>query len=294
MKIKELFKNQQPTVSFEFFPAKTPEGKSNLIKTIRELKPLGPSFVSMTYGAGGGTRNETISLVSEIKNEIGIEAAAHLTCVGHSKAELEMVLKDLEKAGIENVVALRGDPPKGQTSFKPHPDGFAHASQLVALIRKNFSFNIAVAGYPEKHIEAASLQEDLSHLKEKISAGGDVIITQLFFNNKDYFSYVEQVHRLGITAPVLAGIMPITDVDQIKRFAQLCGAKLPPNLIQRLESAGADKEQVIKIGIQHAIEQCRELLKKGAPGIHFYTLNKSRSTQEIFSTLKEEGLVGVS
>jgi methylenetetrahydrofolate reductase (NADPH) len=252
------------------------------------LKELSPSFVSMTYGAGGSTRAKTIDLVSKIKHDIGIEAAAHLTCVGHSQSELKEILGELEKKGVENIIALRGDPPKGEKTFTPAQNGFRYASELVKFIRSQFSFSIGVAGYPEKHVEAESLEKDITHLKEKITAGGDFVVTQLFFDNADYFSYVEKLKATDVHVPVIAGIMPITDADQIKRFATMCGAKIPKRLAAALEEAKGDKEKVVEIGIQHAVSQCQELLDKKIPGIHFYTLNKSRSTREIFLRLRRE------
>lgn len=292
MKISELFGRGRPVFSFEFFPPKTDEGLSTLMQTVARLKELKPSFVSMTYGAGGSTRQKTVQLVSKIKNEIGIEAAAHLTCVGHSEAELAIILSELEKAGVENILALRGDPPKGETTFVPAKDGFRYAADLVALIREKFRFCVGVAGYPEKHVEARSMEEDLKNLQTKVSKGADFIVTQLFFNNADYFQFVEKVRKLGIKVPVVAGIMPVTDTDQIKRFTSLCGAKLPEVLLKKLDAA-ADKEDVVRIGIEHATEQCQDLLAKGAPGIHFYTLNKSHATVEIFKNLSVRSLLGL-
>ena len=291
MKVASILQQGRPVISFEFFPPKTDDGLFNLLATIAALKDLSPSFVSMTYGAGGSTRAKTVELVSRIKNEIGIEAVAHITCVGHSRKELDSILTELKERGIENILALRGDPPKGQSTFTPAPDGFAHATELAGFARSRFPFCIGVAGYPEKHIEAPSLDTDLAHLKEKIQAGGEFIVTQLFFDNAVYFSFIDKCRRLGIDVPVIAGIMPITDFDQIKRFASMCGATIPPALHARLEAAGENKEEVETIGIQHATAQCEELLKRGAPGIHFYTLNKSRSTREIFLQLKAKKVV---
>lgn len=291
MKVASILNKNRPVISFEFFPPKTDEGLANLLETIKTLKDLSPSFVSMTYGAGGSTRAKTVELVSRIKNEIGIEAVAHLTCVGHSRAELKTILTELKSRGVENILALRGDPPKGQASFVPAADGFANASELVRFIRSEFPFCIGVAGYPEKHIEAPTLEDDLSYLKQKVQAGGDFIVTQLFFDNAVYYSFVEKLRGMGVIAPVIAGIMPITDYDQIQRFAAMCGATLPASLRAKLEAAGGDKALVERIGIEHATAQCEDLLKKGAPGIHFYTLNKSRSTREIFLNLRKERVV---
>ncbi len=291
MKVPQLFSTGRPLFSFEFFPPKTDEGLTSLLNTISQLKELKPSYVSMTYGAGGSTRQKTVQLVTRIKKETGIEAVAHLTCVGHSEKELISVLEELEKAGVDNILALRGDPPKGQTSFVPALDGYRYAADLVRLIRKRFKFGVGVAGYPEKHLEAPSLEADLKHLKEKVDAGADFIVTQLFFNNADYFSFVERVRKLGITVPVVAGIMPVTDADQIKRFTTMCGASLPGPLLAKLDACADNKEAVIRTGIEHATAQCLDLLQKGAPGIHFYTLNKSHATVEIFKNLKMKSVI---
>jgi methylenetetrahydrofolate reductase (NADPH) len=291
MKIKDLLGGDKPVISFEFFPPKTPDGNAALLDTIASLKELRPSFVSMTYGAGGSTRQTTISLVEKIKDKFRIEAAAHLTCVGHTQAELAAILGELMIRGIENVIALRGDPPKGQTAFTPAPDGFRHAAELVRLIRRRFPFCIGVAGYPEKHVEARTMEEDLIHLQDKVGAGADFVITQLFFNNDHYFRFVAALRKRGIAAPIIPGIMPITDVDQIQRFSSMCGAQIPAPLLDKLNAVRTDKESVIQIGAEYAAVQCVDLLKRGAPGIHFYTLNKSRSALDIFRRLKSEGIV---
>jgi len=233
--------------------------------------------VSVTYGAGGSTRDRTIELVSYIKNQVGLEAMAHLTCVGASRAEITSVIERLEHEGIENIIALRGDPPEGQKDFVPHPDGLAHASDLIRLIRAHYPrFCVAAAGYPETHVEALSPEHDLRFLVEKVKAGAEVIITQLFFHNRCYFDFVERARRAGVTVPIVPGIMPITNVAQIERFTKLCGASIPDDLRVRLDAIREDGEAVGAVGIEHATDQCRELLAGGAPGVHFYTLNKSR------------------
>ncbi|MBV9079653.1 MAG: methylenetetrahydrofolate reductase [NAD(P)H] [Elusimicrobia bacterium] len=291
MKVKDLLKSGRPCISFEFFPPKTEEGLATLLSTIATLKELSPTFVSMTYGAGGSTRSKTVALVSRIKNQIGIEAVAHLTCVGHTKEELRSVLEELQAGGVENVLALRGDPPKGQASFTRPAGGFAYASELVEFIRENFRFSVGVAGYPEKHPEATSLEEDLQRLKGKVDRGADYVITQLFFSNADYFSFVTRLRKMGVNVPIIPGIMPVTDTEQAKRFTSLCGAKVPPGLLEKLERAGADKAAVGEIGVAHATAQCEELLRNGAPGVHFYTLNRSDATREVFRRLKLAGVV---
>jgi methylenetetrahydrofolate reductase (NADPH) len=287
MKIKELFDKGNPVFSFEFFPPKDEAGVAALMDTVKNLQDLRPSFVSVTYGAGGSTRRQTIEITKRIKQELGIEAMSHLTCVGHSRDEISAILDEIETAGIENIMTLRGDPPRGETHFVPHPDGFSHANELVTFIRsRKPAFCLGVAGYPEGHPEAPSKEADLTNLKRKVDAGANFIVTQLFFDPRDYFDLIERAQALGIRLPVLPGIMPITDVAQIKRFTQMCGAKIPPALLAELETADGNKEAVVEIGIRYSTAQCESLIKNGAPGIHFYTLNKSISTRTILSNLK--------
>ncbi len=288
MRIAELFSDQSsPVFSFEFFPPKTDAGHESLLRTIAELAPLEPGYVSVTYGAGGSTRDRTIDLVSHIKNNLGIEAMAHLTCVGATRDEISAVLDLLEKAGIENVIALRGDPPAGETDFKPHPDGLAFAADLISMIREQARpFCLAAACYPEVHTEAVSAQADMENLVRKVDNGAEVAISQLFFENRHYFEFVEKVRSAGITVPIVAGIMPITNVSQIERFTKMCGASIPQALHDRLEPVREDQAAVEAIGVDHAVTQCTELLEKGAPGVHFYTLNRSRSTRNILAALK--------
>jgi methylenetetrahydrofolate reductase (NADPH) len=286
MKIKEFFSAPAPVFSFEFFPPKTDEGERSLLKTIDALHELKPSFVSVTYGAGGSTRLKTVDLVSRIKNDIGLEVMAHLTCVGHTQFEIRSILDDFMKAGIDNVLALRGDPPFGQQQFIRLQNGFSHASELVRYIKAEYPFCVAVAGYPEKHTEALSLEDDLRNFKNKVQRGADFAISQLFFNNDDYFSFVEKVRDMGVSVPIIPGIMPVTDFEQLKRFTTMCGAKIPAHLAQRFEAVAADKEKVTQLGIDYATKQCEGLLRGGAPGIHFYTLNKSHSTVKIFRNLQ--------
>jgi methylenetetrahydrofolate reductase (NADPH) len=286
MRIAELFGRDRPIFSFEFFPPKTPAGHDALIATIVELRQLAPDFVSVTYGAGGSTRDRTLDLVSTIKNEIGIEAMAHLTCVGAGRDELSSTLRRLTSAGIENVIALRGDPPKGETEFRPHPDGLHYAEELVGLIRREHpSICVAGACYPEKHIEAPSFEDDLNHLADKVRAGVDVLITQMFYDNTSYFRFVEKARALGITVPIVPGIMPISSIAAAERF----GATVPESLRQRLEGHESDPKVIESVGNDFAFEQCSELLDGGAPGIHFYTLNKSPRTREILLRLRAAG-----
>jgi methylenetetrahydrofolate reductase (NADPH) len=286
MKIKDLFGKGKPVFSFEFFPPKDDAGVESLFETVDKLKELNPSFVSVTYGAGGSTRRKTVDITKRVKRDIGIEAMAHLTCVGHSRGEIAAVLDEIEAAGVENVIALRGDPPRGETNFVPHPEGFRHADELVAFIRATKDFCLAVAGYPEGHPEAPDKETDLLNLKRKVAAGADFIVTQLFFDNRHYLDFVDRARAAGIGLPIVPGIMPITDVAQIKRFTQMCGAKIPPALLAELERLAEDKQAVVEVGVRYATNQCEELLRKGAPGVHFYTLNKSLSTRTILSELK--------
>jgi methylenetetrahydrofolate reductase (NADPH) len=273
--------------SFEFFPPKTAQGVQNLYRTIEQLRELGPDFVSVTYGAGGSTRELTLDLVSRIKSEIGIEAMAHLTCVGSGREHLRAVLDELQRRGIENVLALRGDPPRDQPQFVPADDGFRYASELVGFIRENrYEFCLGGAGYPEGHVECSDADADLRHLGGKVAAGLEFIVTQLFFDNRDYFAFVERARQAGITLPIVAGIMPITNLAQIERFTRMCGAAIPADLMRELDRARDDEESVRQIGVEHAVSQCRALLDGGAPGIHFYTLNQSPATQAILRRIR--------
>ena len=291
MRIPDCFGKVRHVFSFEFFPPRTPEAEMRLFETVAALAPLRPSFVSVTYGAGGSTRRLTVDLVKRIKNDIGIEAMAHLTCVGHTAEEIADILDRLSAAGIENVLALRGDPPRGQSEFKPTPGGFAHGSELTAFIRQRYDFAIGGAVYPEGHQESPDLEDDLRHLLTKVRAGAQFIITQLFFEPEMYFAFVKRARAIGVDVPIVPGIMPVTNVGQIERFTSMCGASIPAELRSRLERVRDDDEAVMEVGIDWAAGQCRALLEGGAPGIHFYTLNRSHSAQRIFAELRREGLV---
>ncbi|MSR76776.1 MAG: methylenetetrahydrofolate reductase [NAD(P)H] [Candidatus Omnitrophica bacterium] len=289
MKIKDYYAKQKCTVSFEFFPPKTDEGELKLFEVARELKELKPSFISVTYGALGTTRSNTLRIVSKIKKEIGIEAAAHLTCVAHTRDEIEKVLADLQSSGIENIVALRGDPPKGETEFKPVSNGFTHASELVNFIRRHptlsRAFSLAIAGYPEGHVECKDKDLDLKNLKHKVDQGADVVITQLFFDNRKYFHFVERARKIGISIPIVPGIMPVTQGPQIQKFAQMCGASIPDEMNQAIQKYGENQIAIEAYGIEFTTRQCRELIDGGVPGLHFYTLNKSNATRQIYHNL---------
>jgi methylenetetrahydrofolate reductase (NADPH) len=281
----------EPVFSFEFFPPKTEEGVKALFHTVEALRPLAPGFVSVTYGAGGSTRAHTVELVKRLKRETGIEAMAHVTCVGASRAEIAATLDEFAEAGVQNVLALRGDPPRGQTSFSPHPEGFRHASELVAYIRSQparWDFCLGAAAYPEGHPETRDLDADLRHLKAKVEAGADFLVTQLFFQNAAFDGFVARARAAGILAPVLPGIMPFTNVEQVERFTATCGATIPPRLQAAMEVRRTDPDAARDLGVAYASIQCQDLLRRGAPGIHFYTLNRSTSTRAIVAALRAE------
>jgi methylenetetrahydrofolate reductase (NADPH) len=285
MRIDQLLGQGKPTISFEFFPPKTDAGFASLYKTIDELKPLKPSYVSVTYGAGGSTREKTVALVERIQRELQIRAMAHLTCVGHTSGEIGKILDDLWRAGIRNVLALRGDPPAGQSQFVATEGGFANADQLVAFVKSRNNFCIGVAGYPEGHPQCLNRTRDLEYLKRKTDNGGCFITTQLFFDNADFYRFRDEARSIGIRAPIMAGIMPITNVAQIKRFVSMCGAKIPHRLLVKLEAVENDPEAVHRTGVEYATMQCRDLLFNDVDGLHFYTLNKSKATVDICKSL---------
>lgn len=286
MKIASLFTPGRTLFSFEFFPPKNDGDVDHLLATARELKTLEPAYISVTWGAGGSTRRKTLDIVSAIKNDVGVESMAHLTCVGAGRVDLDEILADIARRGVKNILALRGDPPKGAAVFEPHPDGFRHANELVAHIRKNHDFCLGVAGYPEGHIECPDKGRDLDNLKRKVDAGADFVVTQLFFDNVDFLRFRDRAAARGVRVPIVAGLMPITNAGQAQRFTQLCGARLPAALLAELDRRRDDTEAVTRLGIDHAAAQCRGLIAEGVAGIHFYTLNRSRSTAEILRRLK--------
>jgi methylenetetrahydrofolate reductase (NADPH) len=271
--------------SFEFFPPKTDEGMTNLFDTVSKLRELDPAFVSVTYGAGGSTRDRTIQIIGRIKNELGIETMAHFTCVGATVEELREVLDEITATGVENIIALRGDPPAGAESFEKTEGGLGNADELTKLITENYDVCIAGACYPETHPEAVSPEADLQHAKDKVDAGASILVTQLFFDNDAYFVYVDRARAIGIDVPIVPGIMPIGGYEQIKRFTSMCGATIPERLMKELEARKDDPEAVADLGVAYATLQCADLLARGAPGIHFYTLNKSPATRAILSSL---------
>jgi methylenetetrahydrofolate reductase (NADH) len=288
MRIDQVVGRGRPTISFEFFPPKSDAGFQQLYKTIDELHPLHPTYVSVTYGAGGSTRQKTVELVAKIQNELKIRAMAHLTCVGHTQGEIGGILDELWRSGIVNVLGLRGDPPQGQSTFVPTEGGFANANELVAFAKSRHDFCIGVAGYPEGHPQCLNRTRDLEHLKRKVDAGGCFVITQLFFDNGDFYRFREDARAMGIKVPIIAGIMPILNVAQIKRFISMCGAKIPHRLLTKLESLENDPDAVHRTGVEYATMQCHDLLFNGVEGLHFYTLNKSKATVEICKRLGAE------
>lgn len=285
MRISELLDAKRPSFSFEFFPPKDDAGVENLFATVESLRVYEPAYVSITYGAGGSTRARTIELAKRIKRESGLEVLAHVTCVGSTEDDLRGTFRELHESGIENVLALRGDPPRGSASFEPIEGGFAHATDLIALVARDFPFCVGGAAYPEKHPEADSLDSDLAVARLKQDAGAEFLITQLFFDNAAYAAFVARARAAGITVPIVPGIMPITNYQQIERFVAMCGATIPPSLRAELEARRGEPDAVAELGVAFAALQCAELLAQGAPGIHFYTLNKSPSTRAVVSAL---------
>ena len=276
----------EPVFSFEFFPPRTPDGERNLQRALDSLSTLQPDFASVTYGAGGSTRERTLDIVREIKNGYGIEAMAHLSCVGATADELRGTLDQVRAAGIDNVLALRGDPPAGETEWRPHPGGLHYSTELASLIAADYEMAIGAACFPEVHPEAPNLAHDLRFLREKVDAGATFLITQLFFDNQLYFDFVDEARAAGIDVPIIPGIIPITNADQIKRFTQQCGASIPAGLLEQLDLRADEPDAVTQFGVAYATLQCADLLARGAPGIHFYTLNKSPATRAILSSLK--------
>ena len=286
MRIDELLAGGGPVFSIEFFPPKTPEGVTSLFDTVEALKPLGPSFVSVTYGAGGATREGTVEIATRIKREHGLEVMAHLSCVGEPVEGLAALLDRFRDAGIENILALRGDPPRGARSFEAAPGGLESAAELTSFIAGDYAFAIGGACFPEVHPEAASLDADLAYLKTKVDAGASFLITQLFFDNRVYFDFVAAARARGIDVPIIPGVIPIASYGQVKRICDLCDASIPAELGEAMEGLGGDAEAEALLGVAFAAQQCEELLAAGAPGIHFYALNRAPGTRAVLSALR--------
>jgi methylenetetrahydrofolate reductase (NADPH) len=286
MRIAEILEQRRPAFSFEFFPPKTEEGQRTLGESLEVLRDDAPDFVSMTYGAGGTTRNSTVELTRWIKQDLGIEAMAHLSCVGEPRERLVEILGQIEAAGVENVLALRGDPPRGETEWRPHPGGLHYSVELIRLIRESYDFCVGAACFPEVHPDAPDRASDLGYARAKQEAGAGFLITQLFFDNELYFEFVEEARAAGVSVPIVPGIMPITNYGQIKRFTEMCGATIPEELERELNGRADDPEAVAELGVAYATLQCSDLLARGAPGIHFYTLNRSPATRAILAALR--------
>jgi methylenetetrahydrofolate reductase (NADPH) len=284
--VTELIATSRPCFSFEFFPPRDDAGVEQLLETMRFLRTLDPSFVSVTFGAGGSTRARTADLVVRLREEVGIEAMAHFSCVGSTRDELREALRRMRESGISSVLALRGDAPRDQADWTPAPGGLSHATDLVTLLTDEFDFAVGAACHPEKHPEAPDPATDLAYLRRKVDAGAEFLITQLFFDNASYFTFVQRAREAGIMVPIVPGIMPITNVEQIERFTKLCGAVIPAGLQEALEMRRGNEHAVQDFGVAYATLQCAELLRKGAPGIHFYTLNRSTATASILRALR--------
>jgi len=281
-----FYPDRRFTLSFELFPPKGADGEAALWQNLGELMRFGPDVVTCTYGAGGSTRDKTLDIVSQVRQRYGVRVASHLTCVGSTVEQLRAYLAEAQARGIENIVALRGDPPRGQTAFQPVAGGLRYASELVTLIRGEFPhFGIAVAGYPETHQEAASPQADLENLRRKVAAGADCVLTQLFFDNADFFRFRSRCRELGMKVPVVPGILPVTNLAQIQRIASLCKARLPEELVAQL-SRQEDPEWQFQVGVRWATRQVQELIDAGVPGLHFYVLNRSPATAAVLSDVK--------
>jgi methylenetetrahydrofolate reductase (NADPH) len=282
MRLSDIYRAGKLAISFELFPPKSNEAEQELFRNVAELVGFGPSYITCTYGAGGSTRDKTLAIVSRVRQQFGVPVAAHLTCVGSTREQLRDYLRDAASRRIDSIVALRGDPPRGQSSFRPVDGGLRYANELVSLIKNEFpQFGIAVAGYPETHLEAPSPEVDLENLRRKVYAGADVVITQLFYDNEDFLRFRERCAQMGIEVPIVPGVLPITNFAQIKRITSLCGAKLPAPLLHDLETHADDAAAQFEIGVAYAIRQVRELIASGVPGIHFYVLNKSQAAARV-------------
>lgn len=293
MRVIDLWsEKKKPTVSFELYPARDPAAAEKLDKVIDRLAKLEPDFVSVTFGAGGSTREGSYALVKKLKQEKGLEVVAYFTCWGLGPEQISAVLDDYRELGVETILAARGDPPHDQPGFQPHPESLAHASNLIAFIKPRYDFCIACAGYPEGHVEAASPEKDLEYLKLKVDRGADFVITNYTYDNDLFFAFQKRARTLGIEMPILPGVMPIYSVKMMENLARLCGASIPDRVRKDLESLDpADKKAVAAYGIDLACDLCRGLLRGGAPGIHIYTMDRSKAAVQIVTTLRDEGLL---
>lgn len=285
MPLSEAYGPGRFSLSFELFPPKTAESEAALWEHVDRLNQFRPSYFTCTYGAGGSTRDKTLDIVTTVKRRLDVPVATHLTCVGSTIDQLRTYLAEARDRGVDYVVALRGDPPRGESNFRPVPGGFSYANELVALIRAEFpNLGVAVAGYPEVHQEAPSAQVDLDNLKRKVDAGADVVITQLFYDNADYLRFRDRCDAAGIRVPIVPGLLPVTNLAQIQRITSLCKAKLPQPFLDELAKSD-DAEWQFQVGVEHATRQARELRERGAPGLHFYVLNKSQATCRVLEAL---------
>ncbi|MHC4672569.1 MAG: methylenetetrahydrofolate reductase [NAD(P)H] [Planctomycetota bacterium] len=287
LRISQFYKKNDLVISFELFPPKTPAGENKLFKqTIEGMLKLSPSFLTCTYGAGGSARRTTLRIVAKLQQEMGIETVAHLSCAGLSRDQLTAFLESAGRCGISNILAVRGDAAEGDKQFAGHPEGLRYAHELVAFIKSHGGFDVAIAGYPEGHPECPDKYLDWRRCRDKVEAGGDVIITQLFYENDDFFGFEDYLkNKLGVTVPIVPGVLPIVSLSQIRRICGLCGANLPGQVVRRLEELGDDDEAVRRYGVELAVKQCDELIRAGVPGIHFYTLNRTKSTYEVIHSL---------
>ncbi len=287
MKVPDIFKTKKQTFSFELFPPKTETGYDNLLSTIKDFSAFKPDFISCTYGAGGGSREKTFDIVELIQKDFSIPTLAHLTCVLHTKDEIKKIIEDIKSRGVQNIMALRGDPPQDNPNWTPGKNNFKYSSELCAFIRQHFGdyFGISVAGFPEGHVLCKNKDKDAEYLKLKINAGADFVITQFFFDNKDYFDYVARLKKINVNARVIPGILPITSYEGLVKFTSLNGSSIPKNIQDIFEPIKDNKEKTISEGIKFAIKQCKNLLENGAPGLHFYTLNKLNPTKEILQAV---------
>jgi methylenetetrahydrofolate reductase (NADPH) len=290
LSIKQRLATNDPLFSVEFFPPKSDATAQQLLHTAERIQAYCPDFVSITYGAGGSTRSRTLNYARKLHEDYGYAVMPHLTCVGHSREELKQTIAEFKSAGLKQIMALRGDPPKGETNFTPHPDGLRYANELVQLIREVYpECDLGVAGYPEKHPEAPSLEIDLLNLKRKVDASATFVTTQLFFDNNAYFEFVDNCRGAGITVPILPGLMSVTSYKQALRFCEMCGTSIPMALNEQLIAAGDNKATVEAIGIEWSYQQAHELLKRGAPGIHLYILNRSGPAIALMKKLQHAG-----